>query len=41
MKPIYLPPRRRQFLLAAAEFVTLVALWGAIIVWAILFRALV
>jgi hypothetical protein len=41
MKPIYLPSRRRQFLLAAAEFFTLIAFWGAILAWAILFKALV
>lgn len=40
-KPIYIPPRRREILLAVAEFFTLIAFWGAILAWAILFRALV
>ncbi len=47
-KPIYIPPRRREILphrreilLAIAEFFTLLAFWGAILIWAVLFRALI
>lgn len=42
MKPVYIPPPRprTRFWLALAEFLTLILLWGGLLILAVFIRAI-